>query len=61
MELVLPNGCKGKEAFEKLDTSKIMINLKKYFLRGERNVSYLDRVLSNKKKSYNFNFNSNST
>ena len=26
----------------------------KYILRGERNVTYLDRILSNKKESYNF-------
>ena len=34
---------------------------KKYILRGERNVRYHEKKLSNKKKSYNFNFISNST
>ena len=34
---------------------------KKYILRGQRNARYHERVLSNKKKSYNINFISNST
>ena len=36
-------------------------HVKKYILRGQRNARYFDRVLSNKKKSYNINFTSNST
>ena len=52
---------KIKEKFEKTRHVKINDKSKIYFLRGERNVRYHDRVLSNKKKSYNFNFISNTT
>ena len=38
---------KVKEKYEKTR------NYKKYILRGERNARYHDRILSNKKKSYN--------
>ena len=46
---------KVKENFEK--TRHVKNNeksKKKYFLLGQRTVRYYDRVLSNKKKSYNF-------
>ena len=52
---------KSKEYFEKTRNVKNNDKSKKYVLRGERNVRYYDRILSNKKKSYNFNFISNST
>ena len=52
---------KVKEKFEKTRHVKNKNKSKKYILRGERNVRYHDRVLSNKKKSNNFNFISNST
>ena len=42
-----------KEKFEKTRHVKHNDKSKKYFLRGQRNVRYLDRVLTNKKKSYN--------
>ena len=47
---------KFKESFEKTRHIKNNDKSKKYILRGERNVRYHDRVLSNKTKSYNFNF-----
>ena len=52
---------KVKEKFEKTRHIKNNDKSKKYILRGERNVRYHDRVLSNKKKSNIFNFISNST
>ena len=52
---------KVKEYFEKTRHVKNNDKPKKYTLRGERNVRYHDRVLSNKKKSDNFNFISNSS
>ena len=52
---------KVKEKFEKTRHIKNNDKSKKYILRGERNVRYHERVLSNKKKSYNINFISNST
>ena len=52
---------KVKEKFEKTRHIKNNDKSKKYILRGERNVRYHDRVLSNKNKSNNFNFISNST
>ena len=52
---------KVKEKFEKTRHIKNNDKSKKYILRGERNVRYHDRVLSNKKKSNNFNFISIST
>ena len=44
---------KIKEKFEKTRQIKNNDKSKKHILRGERNVRYHDRVLSNKKKSYN--------
>ena len=52
---------KVKESFKKTRQVKNSDKSKKYVLRGKRNVRYHDRVLSNKKKTYNFNFISNST
>ena len=51
---------KVKEYFEKTKQVKNNHKSKEYILR-ERNVRYYDRVLSNSKKFYNFNFFSNST
>ena len=51
---------KVKEKFEKTRDIKNNDKSKKYILRGHRNARYHDRVLSNKKKSNNFNFISNS-
>ena len=45
---------KVKENFEKTRHVKNNDKSKKYILRGQRNVRYYDRSLSNKKKSYNF-------
>ena len=42
--------------FEKTRHVKNNEKSKKYHLRGERNVRYYDKVLSNKKKSYNSTF-----
>ena len=52
---------KVKEFFEKTRQVKNNDKSKKYVLRGERNTRYHERILSNKKKSYIFNFISNST
>ena len=52
---------KVKESFEKTRQVKNNDKSKRYILRGERNVRYHEKILSNKKKSYNFNFISNST
>ena len=52
---------KVKEKFEKTRHVKNKDKSKKYILRGRRNTRYHDRILSNIKKSYNFNFNCNST
>ena len=52
---------KIKEKFEKTRHIKNNDKSKKDILRGERNVRYHERILANKKKSYNFNFNSIST
>ena len=41
------------EKFEKTRHLKNNDKSKKYILRGERNVRYYDRILSNEKKSYN--------
>ena len=49
------------EKFEKTRHVTNNDKSKTYILRGETNVRYRHRVLSNKKKSYNFNFISNST
>ena len=52
---------KIKEEFEKTRQLKNNDKSKKYILRGQRNVRYYEKILSNEKKSYNFNFISNST
>ena len=44
---------KVKETFEKTRHIKKNDKPKKYFLRGHRNTRYHERILSNKKKSYN--------
>ena len=55
MELVLVNGCKkSKEYFEKTRHIKKNDKSKKFILRGHRNTRYHEKLLSNKKKSYNF-------
>ena len=50
---------KVEESVEKTRHVKNNDKSNKYILRGERNLRYYDRVLSIKKKSYNFNFISN--
>ena len=45
---------KVNEKFENTIQVKSNDKSKKYVLRGQRNVRYHDRILSNKKKSYNF-------
>ena len=52
---------KVKEYFEKTRHVKNNDKSKKFVLRGQRNVRYHERILANKKKSYTFNFISNST
>ena len=52
---------KLQEKFEKNRQVKNNDKSKKYISRGERNARYHDRVLSDKKKSYQINFISNST
>ena len=47
---------KVKEKFEKTRHVKNNDKSKKYILRGERNVRYHNRVLSDKKKCYNIIF-----
>ena len=47
---------KVKEKFEKTRHIKNNNKSKKYILRGERNARYHEKILSNKKKSNNFNF-----
>ena len=44
---------KVKEKYEKTRQVKNNDKSKKYILRGQRNARYHDRILSNKKKSYN--------
>ena len=44
---------KVKEKYEKTRNIKNNNKSKKYILRGQRNVRYYDKILSNKKKSYN--------
>ena len=44
---------KVEEYFEKTRYIKNIDKFKKYILRGQRNTRYLERILSNKKKSYN--------
>ena len=45
---------KSKEYFEKTRHIKNNDKTKKYILGGQRNSRYHEKVLSNKKKSYNF-------
>ena len=45
---------KIKESFEKTRHVKNNDKSKKYILRGQRNARYHEKILSNKKKSYNF-------
>ena len=45
---------KIKESLEKTRHVKNNDKSKKYILRGQRNVRYHEKTLSNKKKSYNF-------
>ena len=47
---------KVKEKFEKTRHVKISDKFTKYILRGRRNVRYFEKILSNRKKSYNFIF-----
>ena len=49
---------KVKEYFEKTRHIKNNNKSKKHILRGQRNVRYHERILSDKKKSNNFNINS---
>ena len=44
-----------REDFEKKKHFEIDDKAKKYILRGQKNVGYYDRILSNKKKSFNLN------
>ena len=43
-----------KESFEKTRHVKNNNKSKKYILHGQRNTRYHEKILSNKKKSYNF-------
>ena len=52
---------KVKESFEKTRQFKKNDQSKKYILRGQGNVRYYEKIISNKNKYYNFNFISNST
>ena len=52
---------KVKEKFEKTRHVKNIDKSNKNISRGQRNVRYHDRILSKKRKSFNFNFVSNST
>ena len=52
---------KVKQSFEKTRLVKNNDKSKKFVLRGQRNARYHEKILSNKKKSNNFNFISNST
>ena len=51
---------KIKESFERTRHVKNNGKYKKFVLRGQRNARYHEKVLSNKNKSYNINFISNS-
>ena len=44
---------KVKQYFEKTRHVKTNEKSKKYILRGRKNARYYERILSNKKKSYN--------
>ena len=48
---------KVKESVERSRHVKNKDKSKKCILRGQRNVRYHDKILSNKKKSYNFTWN----
>ena len=50
-----------KESFQKTRHNKNNDKSKKFVLRGQRNATYHERVLSNKTKSYHINFISNTT
>ena len=52
---------KLQESFEKTRQVKNNDKSEKFVLRGQINAKYHERILANKKKSYNFNFISNST
>ena len=52
---------KVKEYFDKTRHVKNNDKSKKFVLRGHRNARCHEKILSNKKKSYNINFFSNST
>ena len=45
---------KIKDYFEKTRQVKNNDKSEKYILRGQRNTRYHEKILSNKKKSYNF-------
>ena len=45
---------KLKESIEKTTHVKNIDKSKKYILRGQRNTRYHEKILSNKKKSFNF-------
>ena len=44
---------KVKEKFQKTRHAKTIDKPKKYGLRGQRNATYHERILSNEKKTYN--------
>ena len=46
---------KTKESFEKTRHVKNIDKSKKYILRGQRNVRYYERILSNREKSFIYN------
>ena len=52
---------KNKECFQKTRHIKNNDKSQKYNLRGERNIRFYEKILSNRKKSNKFNFISNST
>ena len=56
MELILLNGCKSKKNMKKIRHVKNNDKTKNYILRGQKNMRYHYRILSNKKKSYNLTF-----
>ena len=45
---------KIEESFEKTRQVKNNNKSKKFVLRGQRNTRYYEKILSNKKKTYNF-------
>ena len=47
---------KVKEYFEKTRHIKNNDKFKKYILRGQKNTRYHEKILSNKKKSYNLTY-----